>query len=194
MFVFATKTAIGTKRFLSRSGRLQEATAIMVASTLIACVGCGDSKEAVPPTSAPDATAASPSAEARVDALADVLLRAKNGDIDAAIERFVSSAPDNWIESTALEDIRMSEAAFAKLDRADKDRFQQQFIDRVGEIKGLTRAVMDRANDARKKGDTATAERYLEAVHRLGRQLRDSDTVIVFQQTGKALAEVKFSE
>lgn len=88
----------------------------------------------------------------------------------------------------------MSEAAFGKLDRAEKDRFQQQFIDRVGEIKALTRAVMDRANDARKNGDTATAERYLEAVNRLGRQLRDSDTVTVFQQTGKALAEVKLSE
>jgi hypothetical protein len=194
MFVFAMTTAIEARRFLSRSGGLHGATAIMVTSTLIACVGCGDSKEAVPPTSAPDATAASPSTEARVDALADVFRRAKTGDIDTAIERFVSSAPDNWIESTALEDTRISEAAFGKLDRAEKDRFQQQFIDRVGEIKALTRAVMDRANDARKNGDTATAERYLEAVNRLGRQLRDSDTVTVFQQTGKALAEVKLSE
>jgi hypothetical protein len=88
----------------------------------------------------------------------------------------------------------MSEASFANLDPAEKSRFQQQFIDRVGEIKGFTRTVMDRANDARQKGDTETAKRYLEAVNCLGRQLRDSDTVIVFQQTGKALAEVKLSE
>lgn len=194
MLLFSMTTAMGARRFLSRLGRLQCVTAITLSSALLACGGCGDSKEVAPPTSAPDATAASPSTEARVDALADVLRRAKTGDIDTAIERFVSSAPDNWIESTALEDIRISEAAFGKLDRAEKDRFQQQFIDRVGEIKALTRAVMDRANDARKNGDTATAERYLEAVNRLGRQLRDSDTVTVFQQTGNALAEVKLSE
>ncbi len=65
---------------------------------------------------------------------------------------------------------------------------------RIGEIKGFARTVVDRANDAKRKGDKATAERYLEAVNRLGRQLRDSDTVILFQQTGKALAEVKLSE
>jgi hypothetical protein len=194
MFVFAMTTAIGLRRFLSRSGSLPGVTAIMLSSTLIACVGCGDSKVAVPPSSTPGTVAASPSAETKADALADVLLRAKTGDIDTAIQRFVSSAPDNWIESTSLEDIRMSEASFANLDPAEKSRFQQQFIDRVGEIKGFTRTVMDRANDARQKGDTETAERYLEAVNRLGRQLRDSDTVIVFQQTGKALAEVKLSE
>jgi hypothetical protein len=59
---------------------------------------------------------------------------------------------------------------------------------------GFARTVVDRANDARQKGDKATAERYLEAVNRLGRQLKDSDTVIVFQQTGEVLAEMKLYE
>ncbi len=194
MFVFAMRTAIRASRLLGRLGSLQGATAIMLSSTLIACVGCGDSRVAVPPSSAPGSTAASPSAEIKVDALADILRRAKSGDIDTAIQRFVANAPDNWIKATALEDIRMSEASFANLDRAEKTRFQQQFIDRVGEIKGFTRTVIDRANDALQKGDKATAERYLEAVNRLGRQLRDAETVIVFQLTGKALAEVKLSE
>lgn len=75
-----------------------------------------------------------------------------------------------------------------------KNRFQQKFIDRVGEIKALAGKVVERANDAQKKGDTATAQLYLESVNRLGRQLLDADVVIVFQQTGKALAGIKLSE
>lgn len=169
-------------------------TAILLSSTLVACVGCGDSNATVAPSAAPAPAAAAPSAETKTDALAEVLQLAKAGDIDTAIQRLVSSAPDNWIESTALEDFRMSETTFASLDNAEKARLQQRFIDRVGEIKGFAGTVMDRANDFRKKGDKATAERYLQAVHRLGRQLRDSDVVIVFQQTGKALAQAKLSE
>jgi hypothetical protein len=194
MFVFAMGTLVTSRQFLWRLGRLRGATAIILSSTLMACVGCGNPKATAPPASAPGSTAASPATETKPDALADVFQRAKAGDMDAAIERFVSSAPDNWIESTALEDFRMSEASFASLDNVEKTRLQQQFIDRVGEIKGFTRTVIERANDAQQKGDTATAERYLEAVQRLGRQLRDADTVLVFQQTGKALAEVKLSE
>jgi hypothetical protein len=54
--------------------------------------------------------------------------------------------------------------------------------------------VIDRAKAAKKDGDNATADRYLEAVNRFGRQLRDYDTVLIFQQAGKALAELKLSE
>lgn len=161
--------------------------------SLTACAGCGDSKTTVPPSSTSGNPAVSPATDTKTVALADVLERAKAGDIEKAIEQFVSSAPDHWIESTLLEDLRVSEASFVKLDRDEQNRLQQQFIDRVQEIKSFTRIVMDRANEARQKGDNATAERYLEAVNRLGRQLRDSDTVTVFQQTGKALAELKLS-
>ncbi len=185
MFVFAMRTVTRASRFLSRFSSLQVASPIMLSLTLMVCVGCGDSRVAFQPSSAPGSTAASSSAATKADALADILRQAKSGDIDTAIQRFVSDAPENWIESTALEDIRMSEASFTKLGRAEKARFQQQFIDRIGEIKVFTRTVIDRANDAKQKGDKVTAERYLEAVHRLGRQLRDSDTVIVFQLTAK---------
>jgi hypothetical protein len=169
---------------------LRGTSTILLVSMLIACIGCRDSKSTVSPASA----VASTSTATKSDVLADVFQLAKAGDIDTAIQRFVSSAPDNWIQSTALEDLQISEATFANLDRIEKSRLQQQIIDRIGEIKGFTRTVMDRANDAKRKGDKATAERYREAVNRLGRQLRDSDTVIVFQQIGKALAEVKLSE
>jgi hypothetical protein len=190
----AMRTVIASGRCLWRSGHSRRTTAIILSSTLIACAGCTDSN--VPPSSAstPGSPAASPSAESKADALAELLQQAKTGDIDIAIQRFVSDAPDNWIESTALEDLRMSEASFMELDRDEKNRFQQKFIDRVGEIKGLAGKVMERANDAKKKGDTVTAELYLQAVNRLGRQLRDADTVLVFQQTGKALAAMKLSE
>lgn len=194
MFGFAMTTAIVFRRLRWSLGSLRGLTAILLSSMLIACVGCGDSKVPVAPASAPASTVASPSAETTADSLADILQRAKAGDIESAIQRFVSNAPDNWIQSTALEDVRMSEASFAKLDRVEKARLQQQIIDRVGEIKGFVRTVMDRANDAKKKGDKETAERYLEAVHRLGRQLRDSDTMTMFQQFGKALAGMKLSE
>ena len=162
-------------------------SALLILSTvLLACSGCGDSK-------APVAT--TPQVEFdRTDPLADVLRFAKAGDIDVAIEQFVASAPDNWLESTALEEFRVSEADFVALDRAEKTRLQQQFIDRVGEIKGFVRTVIDRAKEARNRGDEETAQQYLDAVHRFGQQLRDSDTAIIFQQTGHALANWPLSE
>lgn len=194
MFRFGMTTAITFSRFRWSLPRLRGLTAILLSWMLIACVGCGDSKVPVAPTTVPASTVASPSAETTADSLADILQRAKAGDIESAIQRFVYGATDNWIQSTALEELRMSEASFAKLDRVEKARLQQQIIDRVGEIKGFARTVMDRANDAKKRGDKETAERYLEAVHRLGRQLRDSDTMTMFQQFGKAMAEMKLSE
>ncbi len=193
---FAMNNAIALRRFLSCLGNERAAIAIILSLMLIAHVGCRDSKAPLFPSSTPGTAVAPASAQAKAkaDALAEVLQRAKIGDIDTAIQRFISTAPDNWIQSTALEDLRISEASFAQLDRVEKARLQQQFIDRIGEIMGFARTVVDRANDARQKGDKATAERYLEAVNRLGRQLKDSDTVIVFQQTGEVLAEMKLYE
>lgn len=149
---------------------------LILFSSLIAGLGCDDSKS---PTT---------------DPLADVLQLANAGDLNSAIQRFVSDAPENWIESTFLEDLRMSEATFAKLDRNEKTRMQRKFIDRVEEIKRFARSVIERANEANQKGDKETAERNAEAVRRLGRQLRDFDTVLVFQQMGKAISEIKLSE
>ncbi len=193
-FLFSIRANIVSSQLCGRLGTVLLPSAMVLTLTLLASVGCGESNESISGSTAAGPTVASPASEPGNDALADVLQRAKAGDIDAAIERLVTNVPDNWIESTALADFRMSEAAFAQLDRGEKLRLQQQFIDRVGELKSFTRLVIERANEANKSGDRATAERYLEAVNRLGRQLRDSDTVMVFQQTGKALAEVKLTE
>jgi len=113
---------------------------------------------------------------------------AETGDMDAAIEQFVASSPKNWLDATSLEEFRISEADFTSLDRADRNRLQQKAIDRVGEIKLFARTVIDQATEAKNRGDGATAQRYVEAVRQFGRQLRDSDTLIVFQQTGNALS------
>jgi hypothetical protein len=163
----------------------------LFAVILLVCYGCGDS----PTTTAPGTQARSnpfsgnPELDpGQSDPLADVLRFAETGDLDAAIEQFVAGAPANWLEATALEEFQMSEADFAGLGRADRNRIQQQAIDRVSEIKRLARAVIDEATEAAKRGDEETAERYVEAVRRFGRQLRDSDSLVVFQQTGNALA------
>lgn len=192
--VFARLATIASNRFLSAFPSLQGLIAILCTSTLIWIAGCGESANSTKPSSRPGAATASPSTETKSDVLAEILQLAKSGDTDTAIQRFVSGVPDNWIESTSLADLRMSEAAFAKLDRFEKTRLQKQFIDRAVEIKGFTREVIDRAKAAKKQGDNATADRYLEAVNRFGRQLRDYDTVLIFQQAGKALAELKLSE
>lgn len=194
MFPLSRPLGIALRPPILRLASLRGSTAIVFSATLIACIGCGDPKAPVSPSPAPSSDSTSPPADARPDALADILQRAKVGDVDTAVQRFVSGAADNWIESTGLEDLRMSEAAFAEADRAEKSRLQQQFIDRVGEIKNFARAVLDRAKAARQRGDLETATRYLEAVNRFGRELRDADTVTVYQQLGKALAEVKLSE
>lgn len=196
MFLSAKRTPLATKCLLRHVMNLWKSAAIILSAVLFACSGCGDSKAPVPPAppTGPVPLAATPPAEAKTDPLADVLGLAKTGDIDAAIRQFVSNAPDNWFESTSLVPLRMSEADFAAADRAEKVRLQQQLIDRVGEIKGFARTVMDRANEAKKRGDQETAHRYLDAVNRFGRQLRDSDAVITFQQTGNALANMTLSE
>jgi hypothetical protein len=116
----AMRTVIASRPFLSCSRRLRRSTAIILSSTLIACAGCKDPNVADSSASNPGSPAASPSAESKADALAELLQQAKTGDIDIAIQRFVSDAPDNWIESTALEDLRMSEASFMELDRDEK--------------------------------------------------------------------------
>ena len=144
----------------------------------------------------PTATApAAASAEAsQIDPLEDVLRLAKTGDTGAAVPRFVDNAPDNWLEATSLEEFRISETDFAALNRNERNRLQQQFIVRVGEIKDLARAVIDRAKEAKSRSDDDTAQRYLDAVHRFGTQLRDSDTVTVFQACGSGLAQSSLSE
>lgn len=172
--------------------------ALVLASILLAGSGCDKSK--APPAPAPAAgappaggTAAAAVAE-KADVLADVLRLTKAGDVDAALEQFVTKAPANWVEATKLADIRMSEAEFAAADRGEQARLQQQFIDRVGELKGLSRTILERAGEARKRGDGETAKRYVEALNRFGEQLRDANTVTVFKQTGKALASMRLSE
>jgi hypothetical protein len=196
MFLFAK-----TRRRASMPGGrfidLWISATLIVSTVLFSCSGCSDSDppvSPVPPTGSAPVAAAPPAEASKTDPLAEVLRLAKAGDIDAAIQGFVANAPDNWLESTSLEDVRMSEAAFAAADTAEKALLQQQFIDRVGEIKGFARTVIDRANEAKKRGDQETAQRYLDAVNRFGRQLRDADTVIVFQQIGNALASMTLSE
>ena len=197
MFPSSTPVEMALRR-PRRATILRGSIAIVFSASLIAGIGCGDTKVSVSPAPAPAPAPASDSAakpaDARSDALAEILQRAKVGDVDTAVQLFVSGAADNWIESTGLEDLRMSEAAFSVLDRAEKSRFQQLFIDRVGEIKGFAGTVIDRANAAKQKGELETAKKYLEAVNRLGRQLRDAHIVTVYQQTGKVLAEAKLSD
>jgi hypothetical protein len=165
--------------------------AMVLSAAVLACPGCNNSK--APPAPAPAVgTASAP--PAKDDVLADVLRLTKAGDVDAALEQFVSKAPANWVESTTLADIRMSEAEFAAVSRGEQARLQQQFIERVQELNGLARTILDRAREARKRGDDESAKRYVEALNRFGEQLRDANTVSVFQQTGKALASMRLSE
>lgn len=166
---------------------------VLLAMVLFAISGCRDSKapttsQAGPPPAAPEA------GSTKNDPLANVLRLSETGDVDGALEKLVDNAPDNWIESTSLEGLRISEADFAAKGRADKSRLQQQFIDRAGEIKGFARKVMERADEAKKRGDEETAQRYIRALNRLGQQLRDADTVIVLQQTGSVLANLTLAE
>lgn len=197
MFTFATMKPRASTTTIRHLVNPRISAMAFLVPVLLACSGCGDSKAPVAPATQAGSTpvAATPQAgSSKTDPLADVLRLAKAGDTDAAIQRFVANAPDNWFEATSLEDIRMSEAAYAAADRADKPRLQQKVNDRVGEIKSFARTVIERANQAKKRGDQQTAQQYLDAVNRFGRQLRDSDTVAVFQQTGNALANMALSE
>lgn len=126
--------------------------------------------------------------------LGDVLVLSAAGDTEAAIQSFVDEAPANWIESSSLEELQLSEADFNTLSRSEKSRIQARIIARVGDIKGLARTVVDKASALKKEGNSETAEKYIESVNQLGRQLCDADIVLVFQQTGKALANASLED
>lgn len=157
-----------------------------------ACLGCGNSEVSAPPSFADVSPPASQPAEnnsTNEDSLDSVLNLIKAGDTDAAIEQFVANTQGNWIASTNLEEFRVSESQLADMETDEQTRLQQQFIDRVGEIKSLARAVMDRAKEAKQRGDEETARRYIDAVNRFGEELRDADVATIFQQTGNALSK-----
>jgi hypothetical protein len=196
MLLFGKPTRTASKLLWGSLIEVRSRFSLLLFTILVVCSGCADSQSSAvaPPAAAATPGAATAPAEAKADPLADVLRLAGAGDTDAAVDRFVTNPPTNWVESTSLPDLQISEAEFAKLSRAEKAALQQQCIDRVAQIKTFARTVVERANDAQKSGDAETAQRYVDAVNRLGSELRDSDTLLVFQQMGKALAEVKLSE
>lgn len=153
---------------------------------IVICSGCEQSQTPSATPAEADPTDGGP--------LGDILVLAEAGDTEAAIRRFVHDAPTNWLESASLEEFQISEADFQKLDRSESSRLHAKLIERVGDIKGFARTVVDKASEAKKKGDTETAEKYMESVNRLGRQLRDGDLVLVFQHTGKALANATLED
>jgi hypothetical protein len=130
MFVFAKTKPLAATSTARHSVDPRILALLILSTVLLACCGCGDSKAPVAPGTQAEPTPVAATAKpgsSKTDPLADVLRLAKDGDIDAAVEQFVASAPDNWVESTALEEFRMSEADFVALDRADKTRLRQRY-------------------------------------------------------------------
>ena len=190
---FASASTTSTRHLVN----LRALVLLIFSTVLLVCFGCGDSQALVAPNTqaGSNPVAGTPkTGPGKLDPLDDVLRLAKSGDIDAAIEQFVAGAPENWLDTTAVEEFQMSEADFAGLSRSDRTRLQQQVIGRVSEIKRFARTVIGRATDARNRGDEETAQQYIDAVRRFGRQLRDSDILVVFQQTGNALSNASLPE
>ena len=77
------------------AGSLRGSIVTMGAASLIACVGCGDSEVPTSASPTPGSVSASSPTEAKADALAVIVQRAKSGDVALAIQPFVSSAPNN---------------------------------------------------------------------------------------------------
>ncbi len=134
------------------------------------------------------------STHAKCDPLQSVLQLIENGDMDGAIDKFISNGTTNWIETTSLKEFRISESEFASLgtyfSRSKQTALQQKFIQRVTEIKNMARILRDRAISAESRGDIQEADAYIHAINRLGEQLTCSNTVLVFQQTGMALQRI----
>lgn len=197
MFLFGSTRPFFSTTTTCRFPTLSLSATPALFAALLVCSGCGDSEAPVPPNTQAKSTPVADSREAgqgESDPLADVLRLAEAGDTDAAIKQWVDDPPENWVESTSLEEFQLSDAGFADLSGDERNRLQQQFIDRIGEIRGFAREVIKRAEEAKQRGDEETAQKYVEAVRRFGRQLRDSDTVVLFQQTGNALAKSSLSD
>jgi hypothetical protein len=176
--------------------------AYLVLLASLVCTGCENSQPR-DANSEPDAVSENPARTTQAtaqhkstsgDPLARLLQLTKGGDTDAAIRLFVSDSPENWVASTEIEALQISEADFSELPRAERSRLQRQFIDLVGDIKGLARMVIEKASEAKDAGDMEKAEEYVAAVNRLGRQLREANVVTVFQQTGNALANARIDQ
>jgi hypothetical protein len=146
-----------------------------------------DSAEDMSPTS----MKATYSLSTETDPLHDILLLVKNDDMDTAIEKFMAKGEVNLIATTSLKEFKISEAEFVSLgtffNRSQQAVLQEKLIQRVTEIKKLARMLRDRAIAAESRGDTKTADAYVRSINHLGKQLRNSNTVLVFQQTGMAL-------
>lgn len=175
--------------------------AYLVLLAALVCTGCDNSesggasssRDAVPESRPQGTQATAQQSSNAEDPLSKVLRLHRAGDSDAAIRLFVSDTPENWVASTQLEELQISEADFSELPHGERSRLQQQFIDLTKDIKGLARTVIERASQAKDAGDNEKAEEYIAAVNKLGRQLREANVAVVFQQTGNALANARIT-
>ncbi len=156
--------------------------------------GCGSQRESTASAPrGPQAVADSQTevATEREHRLGRVLELSQAGDIDAAVDQFVARGPDSWLNPPALPELEVTETEFQQLSRSERAEFQTRVIERVGEIKSFARALIDRASEAKARGELESAERYIASLNAFGRQLRNSDTVSSFRETWNALANLE---
>ncbi len=161
--------------------------AILVSLATMGAVGCEESQTAANSKAPPTTTAEGGTS----DRLHEVLQLAET-DMDAAIEQFATNPPDNWVAASGLDDFQWTEDEFIK--SPDRQQLNQRFIERVGEIKTFSRAVVAKAKEKATFGDSETAQAYVREVNRLGEHMRDADLVLIYRQVGKALAQISLED
>ena len=122
------------------------------------------------------------------DPLANILALSSEGQAEQAIRQFLESAEIDWVATTSIPTFELSESDFEQLSRIAQANTKGQLIQQVMQIKGFARKVIARANELNAAGDTTLADQHIDAVRRLGEQMRDADILRVLQRTGEALA------
>jgi len=123
------------------------------------------------------------------DPLAVIIGLCRAGEHDQATDLLLTFSSNNWLKSTSLEEFQLSEAQFVALNHREKVRLEQKFTDRVNDLKSLARAVVRRAQAAEAQGDDERAQRYIQALCQLGKELEESNVVLVLQLTGQSLTK-----
>lgn len=108
--------------------------------------------------------------------LSDALALWRAGEVDDAVQMYVSVASHKLSREQDLLLFDLTEAEFSALPADEQTRLLQQWLDRSRDLRRLTRAVLE--------SDSGTASL---AVERVGRVHAESDRALIAQKTGEAI-------
>lgn len=156
---------------------------LLAAICSLAASGCGDpapTKAAVP--------------AANKTSLEKAMFSWTEGDKKSAVEAFLRL---DWKKDTLFSSgsvLRYSEAEFAALPQAVREKINQPMLDQVQALKTLCAGVAESGREMRKNGDKAGAENCFNQLAKCGKALEQPGSLALVQMVGKAMTKLAEKE